>query len=78
MAAPYVVGDVVFLSRPGSCIIAAEIIAHNAVHPSLFDLWFDGQTVGPVNVTERGQNVLRSAAPTWAIDAVDNGPWGSK
>ena len=88
MAAPYTVGDVVFLSAPAVALsdgtvvsarttIAAEIIAHNAIHPSLFDLWADGVTFGPVNVTERGQDVLRASAPTWAVDAVDNGPWGN-
>lgn len=87
MPAPFVVGDVVFLHRPGwskegaadlpARVIAAEIIAHNAAHPSLFDLWADGVTYGPVNVTHRGQSVLRAGAPAWAIDAVDNGPWGA-
>lgn len=79
--APFVVGDVVFLHRPewskNTDVIAAEIIAHNAMHPSLFDLWADGHTFGPVNVTHRGQDNLRKRAPKWAIDAVDNGPWGS-
>lgn len=82
MDAPFIVGDVVFLQAAAphashGQVIAAEIIAHNAIHPSLFDLWADGHTFGPVNVTHRGQKVLRTRAADWVIDAVDNGPWGA-
>ncbi len=80
--APFIVGDVVFLHCPAttmgpSKVIAAEIIRYNLEHSTLFDLWADGRTYGPVNVTHRGQSNLRARAPQWALDAVDNGPWGN-
>lgn len=82
--APFIVGDVVFLQVNGydkphtpHRVIAAEIVSENPQHPSLFNLWADGVTYGPVNVSHRGQKNLRSRAPDWAIDAVDNGPWGA-
>jgi hypothetical protein len=83
MNAPFIVGDVVFLQAAAphashGQVIAAEIVAHNARYPELFDLWADGHTFGPVNVTHRGQTVLRARAPQWAINAVDVGPWGDK
>ena len=70
--ADYYPGAWVFIRRHGHPVTVGEITGENARHPSLFDVWcVDTAGSIAVNITARGQAVLRAAAPAWAIHAVD-------
>jgi len=65
-------GAWVFIRRHGEGVTCGEITGRDPVHPSLWRVWVtDRGDHLAVNITARGQAVLRAAAPAWAVHAVD-------